>query len=101
MKLTELNPKFIQHGGDGIYRDGKPCPSEEGVGIILNCPCGCEEELYVPFSNPLDENLGAKYQKGWKRTGDTFETLTLEPSIQRRTACKWHGYIRNGEIITV
>lgn len=35
----------------------------------------------------------------WSREGDTIETLTLHPSIQRLDGCKWHGWIRNGEIV--
>lgn len=34
----------------------------------------------------------------WKRTGETFETLTLEPSIMQPRGC-WHGHIKNGEVL--
>ncbi len=95
MRLTELSPIFL--GGSG------PEPRREWVGIQLDCPCGCERLLYVPFANPLDG--GAQYEsQGWQRTGDTFETLTLTPSILRspeKGGCGWHGYITAGEIITV
>lgn len=42
------------------------------------------------MQNPLDY---------WERTGDTFDTLTLKPSIQRVGGCAWHGFITNGEVI--
>ena len=37
----------------------------------------------------------------WNRTGESFESLTLAPSIRRLDNCGWHGFITNGEVITV
>jgi hypothetical protein len=35
----------------------------------------------------------------WTRAaGDTFETLTLSPSIDASPAGHWHGFIQNGEV---
>ncbi len=36
----------------------------------------------------------------WQRTGDTFETLTLTPSVDAAShgVGHWHGFITNGEI---
>lgn len=105
MRLTDLNPQWMGAGGDGITRDGQPVPARHGVGLLCTCPCGqCDEyrELYVPFANPLDG--GPSLESGhprWERTGDTFETLTLRPSILRskeKGGCGWHGYITNGEV---
>ncbi len=61
----------------------------------------------MPFANPLD---GAAPDRGrkhlWQRTGDSFETLTLTPSIDytrfdngtlRDPTC-WHGFITDGEV---
>lgn len=108
MKLTDLNPQFIDAGGEGISNaDGTPAPRRQGVGVLMDCPCGqCDEfhRLYVPFTNPLDG--GAPLNGGhatWQRTGETFETLTLTPSILRsneKGGCGWHGFVTNGEIQT-
>lgn len=101
MRLTTLNPKFLGAGGPGISNaDGSPAPKRHGVGIIMDCPCGDADEghqLYVPFKNPIDGGTSVE-PRGWDRTGDTFDTLTLSPSILRTTGCKWHGWIRNGEV---
>jgi hypothetical protein len=100
MKLTELNPRWMAHGGEGVTKDGQQVPRREGVGISLDCPCGCAYRLAVTFSNPIDgqgqlEDAGV----AWERTGDTFETLSLTPSIQREFPCnRWHGFITNGEV---
>jgi hypothetical protein len=103
MRLTDLNPRWVGAGGTGVSNaDGSPVPERGGVGISFDCPCGaCGIRGYVAFENPLDG--GQPYispgQPTWQRTGDTFETLTLSPSILRTPpyACGWHGWIRNGE----
>lgn len=111
MKLTDLNPRFLNSGGPGISRknaagEWEEDPLVEGVGIVLDCPCGkCGDELYVPFHVALDGTvMPGDPRPGWEREGTTFETLTLKPSIlrlQSKGGCSWHGYITNGEVITV
>lgn len=97
-KLVDLNPHWVGNGGPGVTRNGVEEPRREGVGVGCDCPCGCGKELYVPFSNPLDSGPQIDRQ-GWIRTGDTFETLTLSPSILRMDpgGCNWHGFLRYGE----
>ena len=99
MKLIDLHPRFCNAGGPGITRNGEPVPLQTGAGLICDCPCGCGVELYVPFSNSIGTGPD---RDGWQRTGETFETLTLHPSIRRdhkKGGCGWHGWIRNGEVI--
>lgn len=109
MKLTDLNPKWLGTGGEGVFhRDAAtgelvPAPRREGVGVHFDCPCGRPEEgdhsgVFVYVDPPLDG--GAPVDRAWKRTGDTFETLTLRPSIQRIGGCGWHGFVTNGEVST-
>jgi hypothetical protein len=108
MKLVDLHPQFLGAGGEGIFNaDGTPATPREGVGVIFDCPCGQYKEewqrCYVPFSNPLDGGPVFDERQGWQRTGETFDTLTLTPSILRnkdRGGCGWHGFITNGDIIT-
>lgn len=101
-KLTDLNPSWLDAGGEGISRadTGEPVPHQRGVGVMCDCPCGCEKELFVPFKVALD-GTPHRTDKGWDRTGDTFETLTLTPSIRRIGGCGWHGFITNGQVKTV
>ncbi len=104
MKLTDLNPKLYGTGGEGVRdADGSPVPRRDGMGILFDCPCGADgERVCIPFANPLDG--GPQYgPTGWRRVGDTFETLTLTPSILRSDpdGCRWHGFITNGEVISV
>jgi hypothetical protein len=55
-------------------------------GIRFDCPEGHADCVHViPFTPALDESLPNMYDgRGWQRTGNTFETLTLSPSIARR-----------------
>lgn len=102
MKLVDLNPRWVGAGGEGIFtvdpETGAHIPSKprHGVGVSFNCPCGCGTDCFIPFGNALDGEVWDR--KGWHRKGDTFETLTLTPSIQRVGGCGWHGHITDGEI---
>lgn len=105
MRLTELGPNWVGAGGEGISdKDGNPVPARHGVGVAFDCPCGCGTHCYVPFANPLDGGPTLQSERlGWQRTGETFETLTLTPSILRSKehgGCGWHGFVTNGEVIS-
>lgn len=94
MRLSELNPQFLSSGG---------VAKTEGVGVAFDCPCGNHDEehrCYVPFENPIGPGPTGK-REGWVREGDSFETLSLRPSIYRKHGCGWHGYITKGEVQTV
>ena len=103
MRLTDLQPRLL-HSGGGVTRadTGQPVPRREGVGMTLMCPCGCGVRFALIFTNPLDggptlDGVGPT----WERTGDDFETMTLNPSVLRSEprGCGWHGWIRDGEVI--
>jgi hypothetical protein len=34
----------------------------------------------------------------WQRTGETFDDLTLTPSIDASPSGHWHGYVTNGQV---
>lgn len=105
MKLSDLDPRWCIGGGSLFY-------GRHGMGMSFLCPVHKNHRLAVMFSNPLDgqpRDTSARYC--WLRTGDTFEVMTLGPSIDAsgsnsdigshlgmiQTPC-WHGYITNGVI---
>jgi hypothetical protein len=102
MRLIDLNPTFIGHGGEGIIIDGQSVPWTEGVGVTFDCPCGCGKKRFVPFDVAIGPgpNIYAERSGGhtWHREGNTFETLTLTPSILVIGECGWHGFITNGDV---
>jgi len=103
IKLTDLNPRFVSHGGEGVTnsKTGEPVPYSDKIGIGFDCPCSCGERTFIPFINPVHGAAPIETENHtWQRTGDTFETMTLEPSIQRMGKCRWHGYLTNGELVS-
>lgn len=84
--------------------------NRHGMGLSFLCPVHRDHRLVVMFANPIDGLPAATPEEGhyqWQRTGETFETLTLGPSIDAsgsthgngaiETPC-WHGYITSGEV---
>ena len=100
MKLVDLDPMFCGAGGPGVTRDAQPVPERSGVGLACMCPCGCDRRMYVAFENPIDggEAYTSAGEPAWTRTGESYEALTLRPSIQRADpdGCSWHGFLTDG-----
>ncbi len=102
MKLVDLSPAWIDSAG-----------GRKGVMLAFDCPCGkkeptdyCEDihRCMIPLRNPLDGGPRFDERPSWERTGEDFATLTLSPSVNRPVSiggCGWHGWIRNGEVISV
>lgn len=68
---------------------------EEGgrkVGASIKCPrCGMEGAVF--FKNPIGG--GEPHGKVlWQRDGETFETMTLNPSV--RMYEHFHGWVKKG-----
>ena len=108
MLLTDLNPRFVNAGGEGITSSatGEPVPLQKGVGMSFDCPCGCDIPCYVDFANPVDGSKQRTKSPKWSRDGKDFATMSLYPSIRRVKiegfpGCEWHGEVRNGEITAV
>lgn len=101
VKLTDCNPAWVS-GGAGIGFD----------------PPGAGARVTVFFANPLPGAVDRgptmpPYDRRWHRQGDTFDTLTLSPSIDAyevemdgegkptdtRARTIWHGFITRGEVV--
>jgi len=95
MKLIELDPRWTAAEAD-----------RKGQGIVFLCPKCKNHFLGVFFQNPIDGKApfvgaGKTNENNWSRTGDTFETISITPSIKVVGCCEWHGFVTNGEAITV
>jgi hypothetical protein len=98
-RLVDCNPRWVtsRYSGydDGVVR-----------GVFFDCPEGHEGCSHaIPFTPALDGTASETWQENgaqWQRTGDTFETLTLSPSIRNApredTGCALHIFIRDGQI---
>ena len=74
--------------------------------IAFGCPCGkCHDPAQVVHNCYLNISVPgvARVVPGdghpsWEWDGN-WEAPTLTPSIQRRGACNWHGYLRAGKFV--
>jgi len=113
MKLTDLDPRWFDVPGVGTNRDGLTflCPCEK-------CRSGQAVRLGVQFANPVEGHPGIEMTEAeklrhvhelgtfdvppghmWQRTGDTFDTMTLSPSVDASKSGHWHGCVRDGQIV--
>lgn len=116
-RLVDCNPRWVAARYRG-EENGTP------AGVKFDCPEGHKDCWHViPFTPDMNGAPRESWQSNgavWQRTGDTFETLTLAPSIRRippyesREAavaagcipeyvtdsflCAFHGFVKNGEI---
>lgn len=112
-RLVDCDPRWVVTTG-----------SSEHSGVSFACPEGHESCRHViPFTPTLEGRTTTGWQQNgavWQWTGDTFETLSLSPSIRRiprhasRAAaladgciaeyitdslfCAFHGFVTNGGI---
>lgn len=109
MRLVELAPHWIA-------LPGWASPSPFYVGVSFLCP-HCDpnlpdhgpvrrRRLAVAFWPPIDpDNWLARIcppafdGKHHRVSGETFDTLTIEPSIGFDSIGHWHGCITNGAIL--
>lgn len=78
-RLVDCEPHWVQYTG----KDG---PVDA---VYFDCPEGHDDcRNVIPFTPALDGTPRTREEQRnhaqWQRTGDTFETLTLSPSIARR-----------------
>lgn len=112
MRLVDLDPRWWTHS----LEDG-------GIhGLTFQCPHCRTVRLGVAFANPIgagtpkrmrpptpgidheNEQVGTcdhadhGSEPIWQRTGETFDALTLTPSVDASHFGHWHGFINNGAI---
>ena len=110
MKFIELAPHWVSSGGEGISRKNpqtgvmEPVPERVEIGVMFDCPCGCESKCFIYVGNHPD---GKPVDSGgcpvWQCEDRNFETFTVSPSIRRNKlpsgkGCQWHGFIKEGVI---
>lgn len=110
-RLTDFDPQWIEWEG------------RKGIGLTMKCAAGhCTGRMWCLFANPLDggpaydkdcivlmfahyEKIGDEQRQGpvmdrgcgqtrWARTGETFESLSLSPSLNMHDC--GHFTITNG-----
>jgi len=99
VKLIDLRPKWaidadIIVGGQNVHNEHR-----KGMAVSFDCPHCREVRLCVFFKNPIDGDLPSDDGLLWQRTGETFETLSLSPSVDVSAHGHWHGFITNGFLV--
>jgi len=110
--LTALSPQWCEASYYDSHGARQQAGGRHGMGLMFRCPLHYQSDcafanLYVPFHNPVDggpkawEGQGSKRDAYWTRTGETFETLTLSPSIKmpEEGPEHWHGHVINGQAV--
>lgn len=94
MRLTDLDPHWWASAND--------------TGLTFLCPHCRTQRLGIALDTPNDAlvhdlhadviHLTHHDGKHWHREGETFDTLTISPSIDASAHGHWHGFIRNGDV---
>ena len=113
MRLADLRPRWLSVGS-------------RRTGLVFQCP-HCQNQWLTVFFEPTAwaksdgeyyatetqvgqvraalgngvegcDFVGVRDDIAWGHTGDTFETLTITPSIDASASGHWHGFISNGMI---
>jgi Family of unknown function (DUF6527) len=98
IKLTELEPHWGGTEQDGRYALNFVCP-------VAGCPNSVHGGHYISVPFKIFRGYDPKTQHIWMKTGETFEDITLTPSVDatqnkqgKKTGCLFHGFITNGEV---
>lgn len=100
MKLLDLDPRWAMDADIVIGGIKRHYENRQGMCVSFECPHCRVQRLAVWFANPIDglpptDDASTLFQ----RTGETFETLTLSPSVDASKSGHWHGHVTNGEIM--
>lgn len=107
MKLLDLKPHWVAEAG--MPDDAKQgvsflCPHCQGIrlAVFFDVPiCGRAPVDIKMMHRAQSEGHLEDHHIGrilWQRTGETFDTLTLTPSVDASHFGHWHGHITNGAI---
>lgn len=103
-RLVDLNPKWVKvHGTDEIYGISYNCPCRKPGSIgeegnVDVCPMGGWSVVPTKTNFAGGESSADAKARGWDLTGDSFENVTLAPSIHH--VGHWHGFLTNGVLIS-
>lgn len=113
MKLRELDPRWFAEPGRGPQGLTFLCPHcrairlavafdppIDGGPVVSLAPKALWPLLWPPGGTPADGSGAMTVVPPgvhWSRTGETFETLTLSPSVDASASGHWHGTVAAGE----
>ena len=105
MKLTELEPKFLRRETDRSWYEIDDLSKADGVMFL--CPkCfrannGRVGTHVVICWSPKVPQTTSPGPGRWNLVGTGYVDLSLvagSSSVQITSGCRWHGFVRNGEV---
>lgn len=98
---TTFDRNHVPAGHFHYYNANDATEGEPPAGMLFGCPCGCGELKSVGFRPRAA-------RPSWEWDGNV-QTPTLSPSINilqfdnagNRAGEHWHGWLRNGEFLSV
>jgi hypothetical protein len=110
VEFIELEPKFrrIATRGDEYAIHERPCSIADAHGVRFLCPACLRmnkgpmgtHSIVVWFAD-RDVPAEAVPPPRWHASGSGLHDLTLAPSIQLQSGCRWHGFITAGRVTGV
>lgn len=103
MRLTELDPHWVADFDpvDRSHRRDEELTLATAQGILFECPLCGRHSILAWFRGRSVPDDAAPGPGRWTASGTGFSDLTLNPSInldvKPDSACKWHGWVINGE----
>lgn len=99
MRLVDLNPRWAMDADIVIGGQTRHDADRHGMAVSFECPHCRTTRLCVFFDNPIDgkpptDEPGPR----WHRIGETFEELTLVPSVDASAHGHWHGFVQHGSV---
>lgn len=115
MKLTDLDPKWMEHEGQRIgfvfispvqhkRSDGSESPKPYRLTCMARpTPMDVQREVAERMFGDDDYTVvPCNPNQGWSIAGGievaTFEAMTVTPSIDGSASGHWHGFISNGRL---
>ena len=105
MKLINLEPSFLRLITEKEYRHG--VARDQADGIIFLCPKCFKENGGAAGTHRVvcwQPHVSTNVTPGpgrWRFEGEGFEDLSLvagSSSILLTAGCRWHGFVKNGEV---
>lgn len=97
MRLMDLEPRYYEEGGQ-ILGITFACPHCAPTGQRLAIAVHLDGTNMDP--DPGNPQQWAAGENVWQIAGgDSFENLSLSPSVDVSARGHWHGHITNGDII--
>lgn len=102
MRLKDLSPRWLAYGGNARAGLAFLCPCCRATWLSCGFVAMKISDQSIAVEDAMDDGDAlpiVPFRQGfaWKRAGDTFETMTVTPSIDASASGHWHGFITNGE----